>query len=231
MQGIEIDAVRMAFHLTGDQLESLETVTVNNKTNPPKVYMNPEGTYRFSKAAGLLEPPQMRVTTPGSSMMPLVQSALESPDGNNYYTLSPLRPGVTTIEIRQFLPYTDKSYTYIKKFYQDVKSLDIGVIPQDMTLSGAGLSKIETNAERNFSVYESTPVRAGAEVTWEFSGGTPVPQQTQQPDASAAAPQAEVKPMPNDVGRNALVIGPLLLMGLIFVLWYSVSRSQPVNKR
>jgi hypothetical protein len=32
--------------------------------------------------------------------------------------------------------------------------------------------------------------------------------------------------MPNAIGRNALIIGPLLLMGFILVLWFGYNRSQ-----
>lgn len=227
LKDIDVEGMQMAFQLTGDQLRSLETLTINNRTNPPRVYLNPEGTYRFSKAPGILQPPEMRVSAPGSSMMPLVQSALESADGRSYYTLSPLRPGVTKIEVQQFLPYPEGRYTYLKRFYQDVKSLNIGVIPLDMALTGVGLSKIETDSERNFAVYASTPITAGAEVTWEFSGGTPVAEQ----EAAGETREAEVRPMPNAVGRNALVIGPLLLMGMILVLWYSVNRSRAAHNR
>ena len=42
----------MAFQMVGDQLKSLETVTFNNKTKPPRTFMNPEGNFRFSKASG-----------------------------------------------------------------------------------------------------------------------------------------------------------------------------------
>jgi hypothetical protein len=35
-----------------------------------------------------------------------------------------------------------------------------------------------------------------------------------------------VKPAPTDVGRNALIIGPLLLMGLVVVLWFAYNHMQ-----
>jgi hypothetical protein len=153
--------------------------------------------------------------------MPLVQSALESADGKSYYSLYPLRPGITKFEVQQLLPYKNKRYTYAKKFYQDIASINIGVIPQDMAVSGTGLSKIQTDSQKNFSVYTSTPVKAGTEVVWEFSGGSAV----SQPDSQAGT-EPEITAMPNDIGRNALVIGPLLLMGLVAVLWYAFNRSQ-----
>jgi hypothetical protein len=223
MKGIEIEADRMAFQVTGDQLKLLETVTINNKTNPPKTFTSPEGNFRVSKAPGLLEPPQMRVTAPGSSM-PLVQSALESADGSSYYSLYPLRPGVTTFEVQQLLPYRNKGYTYVKRFYQDVRTMDIGVIPQDVALSGSGLSKIQTDPQRNFSVYSSTPVKAGTEVAWSFSGGTAVPETPAAPETTTGQP--EVTTMQNAVGRNTLIIGPLLMMGLVLVLWFAFNRPQ-----
>jgi len=224
MKDIEVQSVQIAFQLIGDQLKSLETVTFNNKAKPPRTFFKPEGTFRVSKPPGILEPPQMRVTAPGSSM-PLVQSALESADGKSYYSLYPIRPGATTFEVQQLLPYANKAYAYVKKFYHDAGSLSIGVIPQDMNLSGKGLSKSETNSQRNFSVYAGGPVKAGEEVVWNFSGGTPVPAAVPQ-EAPAGEPAPEVTSMPNEVGRNALIIGPLLLMGFVLVLWYAFNHPR-----
>jgi hypothetical protein len=216
MKEIKVEGIQMAFQAQGDQLKSLETVTFNNQTNPPRTFMNPEGNFRISKPPGILEPPQIRVTAPGSSL-PLVQSALESADGQSYYSLYPLRPGVTIFEVQLLLPYANRSYTYIKKFYQDAGPIDIGVIPQDLALSGTGLSKIQTDAQRNFSVYLSAPVKAGSKVEWTFTGGTAV----SEPGASEGAGEPTITTMPNDVEQNALIIGPLLLLGFILVLWYA----------
>ncbi len=221
MKDINVEAVHMAFQVMGDQLKSLETVTFNNRTKPPRTFTRPDGNFRISKPDGILEPPQIRVTAPGSSM-PLVQSALESSDGKSYYSLYPLRPGSTTFEVQELLPYPNRSYTYVKRFYQDVESIDVGVIPQDMVLSGKGLSKIQADPQKNFSVYMSAPVKAGTEEVWQFSGGTAV-QETASPDTAG---EPEVSTMPNAVGGNAMIIGPLLLMGFVLVLWYAFNRFE-----
>jgi hypothetical protein len=216
MKDIEVVDARIAFQLEGDHLVSLETVSFNNKTNPPKTFTHPEGNFRISKSPGILEPPQLAITAPGTSM-PVVQTALESPDGQSYYSLYPLRPGTTVFEVQQLLPYTNRSYQYIKKFYFDMGSMDIGVFPRDMVLSGQNLEKIAVGSQENFSVYMSPPIEAGTEVVWSFSGGTPVTETASSQRAGEFAIQA----MPNFVGRNAFIIGPLLLMGFILVLWYA----------
>jgi hypothetical protein len=221
MKDIEVAGAQLAFQAIGDQLRSLETVAINNKTNPPRTFTNPEGNFRISKAPEILEPPQIRVTAPGSSM-PVVQTALESPDGQSYYSLYPFRPGTTVFEVQQLLPYTNRTYTYTKKFYFDMGPLDIGVIPQDVVLSGADLEKLQMDSQQDFSVYVCPPVKAGTEVVWTFSGGTPVSESA----ASEANGGPMVTAMPGFVGRNALIIGPLLLMGFIIVLWYAFNRSK-----
>ncbi len=104
--------------------------------------------------------------------MPLIQAPLESPDGQSYYSLYPLKPGVTSFEVQQVLPYSNHAYAYRKKFYVDVDSMDIVVMPKDMVLSGQGLTRISTDEKQNFSIYRSAPIKAGTEVTWTFSGGT-----------------------------------------------------------
>jgi hypothetical protein len=226
MLDIRLEGVRMVFQATAEQLKAVETVIFNNKTRPPRTFMNPEGNFRFSKAPGILEPPEIEVTSPGSSM-PLVQSALESADGKSYYSLYPLKPGLTTFTVQQLLPYSTRSYTFAKKFYQDVGPIDIGVIPQDLILSGNGLAKIQEDPQRAFAVYRSAPIRAGSEVVWTFSGGTTAPES----GASESSGDHSVTEVPNGVGRNALVIGPLLLMGFILVLWYAFNHFQDGSQK
>ncbi|MBN2243949.1 MAG: hypothetical protein JW793_14780 [Acidobacteria bacterium] len=218
VNGIRVEEYEMVFQAVGAHLQSLDTVLVHNATQPAKTFMDPEGNFRFSKAPALLSLPQIRITAPGASM-PVVQSVLESPDGQSYYTLYPLRPGKTAIDIFQILPYENRDYTYVKKFYNPVPPIEIGVIPMDMELSGTGLTKIREDPDRNIAVYRSGPLDAGTEVQWVFSGGTPVLEQ------QGAAPDSAIRSLPNAVGRNALVIGPLLLIGFILVFWHAVHRT------
>ena len=226
MKDIRVEGVRMGFQMTGERLESLESISFDNRTNPPRTFVNPDGDFRFSKAPGLLEPPRVDVTGPGSTM-PLTQSPLESADGKSYYTLYPLRPGITTFEVRQILPYSGKTYEYRKVFYQDVPSVEIGVIPQDVAVSGQGLSRIQSDQQRNFSVYSGGPVKAGSEVVWTFSGGTPVAEPSPAESmAGEAAAGGGVRPYPDVISRNALVLGPLVLMGFVTVLWYAYNHFQ-----
>lgn len=221
LDDLEVAESQMAFQAVGDQLQLLETYTITNNSNPPRTCANPEGNFRISKPPGILEPPRIRVTAPGSSM-PVTQTALESPDGQSYYTLYPLRPGTTQFAVEQLLPYTNRSYTYTKEFYFDMGSVNIGVLPMDVVLSGQDVKKIQTNSQENFSVYMSPPVKAGTKVEWTFSGGTPV-----SPTASSqAAGGSTVQALPNFVGRNTFIIGPFLLMGFILVLWYAYNHPK-----
>ncbi len=220
MEGIKIASAGIAFQIVGDQIQSLETITFNNSTKPPRTLMRPEGNYRFFKPAGIAEIPKIRVTAPGSRM-PVIQAALESADGQSYYSLYPLKPGITTFEVQRLLPYADRKYLYAGKIYQDIASLNIGVNPADLTLAGQGLSKVSTDAAKNFAIYRSEFLKAGSEIAWTFSGGTAAPASTAE-----TSEESSIKALPGIVGRKALVVGPLVLMGLVLVLWYALSRMQ-----
>jgi hypothetical protein len=221
MKDIGAEENRMAFQMVGDQVRSLESVAFNNKTKPPRTFMNPGGNFRFSKPPGIAEPPEVRVTAPGSAM-PLIQAPLESPDGQSYYSLYPLKPGVTSFEFQQALPYAKRTYAYRKKFYLDIPSIDIVVMPKDMVLSGQGLTWISTDEKQDFSIYRSAPIQAGTELTWTFSGGTA----SSAPEAAEAGGGSAVESRPDFIRSKAPVIGPLLLMGFVLVLWVAFNRTQ-----
>ena len=57
--------------------------------------------------------------------------------------------------------------------------------------------------------------------------GTPVA----EPESGRAADNAKIEPMFNVIGRNAPVIGPLLLMGMIVVLWFAFNRMQKEQQK
>jgi len=219
--GIGLENLQIAFKLTSDGLRSIESYEIDNQTKPPRTFMRADANFRFSKTPGITEPPSLSVTSPGSSM-PVTQAPLESADGKSYYSQYPLKPGTTTIEVGQQFPWQNGSFTFRKKFFQDVSSINIGVIPQDMTLSGQGLAKVQTDAAQNFTVYSIGPIKAETEVVWTLSGGTPVAEAAAPPPSEG--PQVQVMPMPTLIGQNALIIGPLLLLGLVLVLWYASRR-------
>ena len=230
MKDVRVEGSQMAFQLVGDRLQAVETIIFNNRTNPPMVVAQPGGTYRVSKTPGILEPPKMRVTAPGTSL-PLMQAALESADGQSYYSLYPLRPGKTTFEAQQTFSYADHTFTYVKKFYQDIGPIDIGIIPKDMAISGKDLTQLQINASENFAIYRSAPMLAGSEVRWTFSGGTPAPEAAAAPAPAEDSGNSPVTQMPVEVGRNALIIGPLLLLGFIVVLWYAFNHSENASRK
>jgi hypothetical protein len=220
MQGVRLESVQIAFKLGSEGLRSLESYTFRNETKPPRSLAREDGNFRFSKAPGILEPPRIDVTGPGSSM-PVTQAPLESADGQSYYSLYPLRPGSTTFDVSQALPYANQQYSYRRVFYQDTPAFNIGVSPQGMTVTGAGLTKVQTDTARNFAVYSTGPVKAGAEVVWSFSGGTPVVETPASAPAAEPATGFRVQSMPTPIVRNALLLGPLMLIGFIVVLWYA----------
>jgi hypothetical protein len=222
-RGIRVESAQIAFKLTASGLSALESYTFINETKPPRSFMRDDGNFRFSKAAGIADPPHLDVSGPGATM-PVNQSPLESPDGQSYYSLYPLRPGKTTFEVSQLLPYQNGTYTYRKKLYHDMPALSLGVIPKDMKLSGEGLTQTQTGAAQEFAFYSSGPIQAGTEVAWIFTGGTPVAEAQAPPAAQEPMAEGGVRPMPTLVGQNATLIGPLLLVGLVLILWYAHNR-------
>jgi hypothetical protein len=219
MKDIRVQEANIAFQLEGDYLHAVETFVIVNDTSPQRIYLNPEGNFRVSKAPGILEPPQIRITAPGSEM-PLTQSALESADGESYYSLYPLRPGATIFEVHQTLPYADKKYVYEKKFFQDIPEFLVGVIPVDMALSGGGLKRTEGHTAENFAVYALGAVKAGDTAVWTFEGGTPVPAMEHEHEWG----ETTIMAVDGVVGRNALMIGSIILTIFVLALLFASSR-------
>lgn len=223
-QGITAEPPQIAAKLTTGGLRIDESYTFKNETKPLRSLMIAEGNFRFSKAPGISQPPDLSIS--GSAVsMPVNQPPLESADGQSYYSLYPLRPGNTTFNIAQLVPYQNGSYTYRKKFYRDLDSALIGVMPREMKLSGEGVAKVQEDEAQNFTVYSVGPIKAGTEVAWTFSGGAPVVETPAPEAASAPADDVGIRPMSTLVGQNAMMIAPLLFASLLIVLGYAYRRS------
>ena len=220
MADIRVETANIAFQLDEDYLYAVETFVIVNDSVPPRVFMNPDGNFHVSKAPDVLEPPRFRITAPGSEM-PLTQSALESADGESYYSLYPLRPGNTIFEVHQLLPYTDGKYVYEKKFFHDIPEIPVGVIPFDMALSGDGLKKTEEYTAENFAVYSFGAVRTGDAATWTFTGGTPAAAMEHVHDFG----ETTIMTRDGVVGRNALTIGSMILTFFVLALIFSLKRT------
>ncbi len=222
-QGIVMEPPQIAAKLTTDGLRIDESYTFKNETKPLRSLMISEGNFRFSKAPGILQPPNLSVA--GSAVsMPVSQPPLESADGQSYYSLYPLRPGTTTFNIEQLVPYQSGRYTYRKKFYRDLDSALIGVMPREMKLSGEGVAKVQENEAQNFTIYSVGPIKAGKELAWTFTGGTPVVESSAPEPAAAPPSDVGIRPMPTIVGQNAMIIGPLLFASFLVVLFYAYRR-------
>jgi len=229
MKDIRVEGVRLGFQLDGDHLRAVETYSFVNETKPKKTFSSNRGSFRFTKPAGIAEPPRLSAQGPGAPM-PLTQTPLESADGQSYYSLYALRPGTTTFELDYVLPYHDRTYTYRKNFYQDVDFFQIGVIPQDVAVTGEGLKRIQVDVAKNFAVYTGGPLKAGSEMAVTFAGGTP----TAAGESSEGSAEPRIRPMPTSVGRYTPIVGPLLLMVFIVVLWYAynnIPAKQPKDSR
>jgi hypothetical protein len=214
-QGIRLESAQVALKLTQAGLNAIESYTFANETRPSRSYLSEDGSLRFSKASGIAELPSVAVIAPGSTL-PITQAPLESADGASYYSRYPLKPGSTTFEVMQVLPYQGGSYTYRKRFYDDVNSISIGVLPKDIVVSGTGLAKAPENAEQEFAMYAAGPFKAGTEVVWTFSGGIPVADAAAEPASNLEGPS--IQSMPTSVSQNAVIIGILLLAGMLAIL-------------
>jgi hypothetical protein len=118
------------------------------------------------------------------------------------------------------LPYESRNFTLKKKFYQDIDSLDIGVQPRDLAISGQGIKKIQSDPQEDFDVYSAPSVKSGSEMVLTFSGGTPIP----EPETAESINESTVSVMPTEVGRDTPIIGAGLLIVFSGVLFYASKR-------
>lgn len=147
----------------------LEQVFIENSSTPPRAYVNPQGTYRFTLPA---KPKgDITVSLQGAAGMPIPQTAKPVPGVENSYTIDyPIRPGESMIRIQYAVDYQD-SYDFIKPLDRLPEEVHV-VTPGDMVkVNAEELTPAGKDDQSGFTAFKLG--LAGNKVNFRVSGEAP----------------------------------------------------------
>ena len=197
-------------HPNGETLVVLEQIILENRSSPPRTYVNPQGTYPFTLPKSASQ--GVKVTVQGPEGMPINQTPVSREKANSYAVTYPIRPGETQFRVEYSLDY-QPPFEFSKPIDLPAEQMHLITPGKEVELKGESLEAIPPDPSTGFVGYRVTSV--GKAVRVQVSGQAPV-----QSGAQSAAESEEgggsLTPIPPPIHQQrwlVLAVAGLVMLG------------------
>ncbi|HWP84553.1 MAG TPA: hypothetical protein VNN17_05150, partial [Terriglobia bacterium] len=161
----------------GGRLAVIEQIAIENNSNPPRTYVNPEGTYLYHLPGEPREAVQASVE--GAAGMAVPQSPVPLAGANNFAITYPIRPGESQVRLQYALDY-ESPFRFTKRLTQPAEQTHIVTPGTGVEVRGEALTFLGKEPTTGFAAYLVAP--GTGEISLQISGEAPA---TQTPSQSA----------------------------------------------
>jgi hypothetical protein len=204
---VRIQSARIILHAEGGKVHVQEMFAIRNAADPPRSYVNSDGTFLFHLAKTAGDP---TAAVAGLMNMPLPQPVNPGKGPGDFSIQYPLKPGLTVMMVAYDSDYGSSKLNFADSVAYPIDRVELLVAPSNLSVDSPLFKAAGADAETGSQKYvaESVPPNAelAASVRGEVSAG----------EASASPADSEVKTLPNSM---TLLGGPLLACFLLILLW------------
>jgi len=204
---LRIQSVRLIVRAEGNKAHVQEMFAVRNTVDPPRSYVNPDGTFlfRLSKNAG-----DPTAAVAGLMNMPLPQTVNPGNQPGEFYLQYPLKPGLTVMMVAYDADYSANKLELTDSVPYPIDNAELLVSPATLEVESALFKSAGADAETGSQKYSAEKLSAGTALTASVSG------EAGRSESETPQGGAEVKALPNSMMRLG---GPLLACFLLVLLW------------
>jgi hypothetical protein len=208
---VRIQSARIILNAEGDKVHVQEMFAIRNSANPPRSYVNSDGTFLIHLAKSAGDP---TAAVAGLMNMPLPQPVNPGKGPGDFSIQYPLKPGLTVMMVAYDTDYVSNKLSLADSVAYPIDSAELLVSPSNLSVDSALFKAAGTDAESGSQKYVAENVPPHAELTASVSGeaaagAVPSSQVASQGDS-------EVKALPNSIERMG---GLLLACFLLVLLW------------
>ena len=204
---LRIQSARLIVRAEGGKAHVQEMFAVRNAVNPPRSYVNPDGTFHFRLSKTVGEP---TAAVAGLMNMPLPQPVSAGKTPGESEISYPLKPGLTVFMIAYDADYSSNQLELDDSVAYPIDSAELLVSPSTLTVASPSFTPAGTDSETGSQRYSAASFAAGTVLAARLSGEATVG------EPAEAATGAQVKSLPNSMTRLG---GPLLACFLLVLLW------------
>ena len=196
------------------ELMVIEQITIENSSNPPRTYLNPEGTYTFTLPG--VPRDVLQASIEGAAGMPVPQSPTPLQAANSFAITYPIRPGESSVRLQYILDY-QPPLRFSKPLIQSAEQTYVVTPGIGVQVSGETLTAVGREPTTGFAAYQVAPGTSLLDL--QVSGEAPAT----QAEVQTAAPQASsgLSVIPDAATERRWLIlsalGLILLAGLVYL--------------
>jgi len=209
---VRIQSARIIVHAEGDKVHVQEMFAIRNSADPPRSYLNVDGTFLFHLTKATGDP---TAAVAGLMNMPLPQPVSPGKGPGDFYIQYPLKPGLTVMMVAYDSAYVSSKLDLADSVAYPIDSVEMLVSPSNLSVDSRLFKAAGADAETGSQKYlaENVPpnTRLAASVSGEAAAS-----ETAAGGAAAGQADGEVKSLPNSMSRMG---GPLLACFLLVLLW------------
>ena len=232
---IRVTTSRILFRRLGDKMSIDKVYVIDNASQPPMTYFDPEGSFLFHlPTSGLSE--VRGVSAAGASGMPVPQPSfpLEGREGV-FASRTAMKPGETQIGVSYDVDYSSGRHEMSTEAFYPLSELLALVAPADIEISGDGWQNLGTEPEGRFAVARLADLRVGDPIRLVLSGGstdaTDLVGSSRTPNANTAPTAGQrITQLPDPTRSEkwivALLMGAALAFGLVSAVMAQASSEE-----
>jgi hypothetical protein len=203
---VRIQSARVLVRAAGNKARVQELFAIRNPSNPPRSYVNPDGTFHFRLSPTAGEP---SAAVAGLMNMPLPQPVQPGKSPGEFSLQYPLKPGLTVAMIAYDLDYSAGRVALDDAVPYPIDRVELFVSPLSIAVGSALFKPAGTDSETGSQKFEAVNVKGGAALEAQISGEA-------GPETTPQTGQSEIKVEPNPITRMGV---PLLVCFLLVMLW------------
>jgi hypothetical protein len=209
---VRIQSARIMIHAEGDKVHVQEMFAIRNAADPPRSYVNVDGTFLFHLARTTADP---TAAVAGLMNMPLPQPVNPGKGPGDFYIQYPLKPGLTVMMVAYDSDYVSNKLDFADSVAYPVDSMELLVSPSNLSVDSPLFKAAGTDAETGSQKYLAESVPPNTVLAASVSGEAAT-SEAAAGGAAAGQAEGEVKTLPNSMTRMG---GPLLACFLLVLLW------------
>ena len=205
---LRIPSARILVQAEGQRVRVQELFAIENASQPPRTYLNSDGTFLFHLGQRA-ENPQVAII--GEMNMPIPQGILDGKLPGELAINYSLHPGVTAILVAYEADYSSGQFTLQDQVDYPIAQAELHVFPSSLAVDSSLFKSAGVDSTNNVLKLAAEGVTSGTALQARLSG-----ESAASTEAAGGGSEGDIQTTPNPLTRLGV---PLLICVLLVLLW------------
>lgn len=224
---LRLKSERAIVKVDGASAHVEQMFAVENTSNPPRAYVNPQGTFKFEIGPPAAEP---TVEVMGMLNMPLPQSVTAGKKPGEYSIQYGMKPGTTVVAVVYQADYAGNSFRLLARVPLPTTHAELMISPSSLQVNAPLFKAAGQDPQTGAAFYLADDLKAGQAVEASISGQPATTVETPGGGDNSNQPDTQVKTEPNSMTRYGIPLGGCFLLVLLWALGVRTAKEWETKK-